>query len=173
MEFIKKNITLVVGISIPILMILFVAGSIYLPGLFIQPKFNFLYMSGYDYYYFNQYQYFVQNGKLVRSEIQRSENQIYQPPREVKLYVYDVAKNESKEISFEEAQNLNLDPSPISPDGFEIVYGSRSESFFPFFFWSERDYNTLYLKGHNVSKKLNLQLSGSYYNNFRFIGWIK
>jgi len=178
MEFVKKNITLLVGMSIPILMILFVAGSIYLPGLFIQPKFNFLYVSGADSYY-SKYQYSVQNGKLVRSEIQRLENQIYQPPREVKLYIYDVAKNESKEISFEEAQNLNLDSSIISPDGFEIVYGSRGEGFFPFFFLSERDYNTLYLKGHNVSKKLNLQLSGSYYNyynyydNFRFIGWIK
>jgi hypothetical protein len=177
MEFIKKNITLIVGISIPILMILFVAGIIYLPGLFIQPKFNFLYVSG-DSYYYPKYQYSVQNGKLVRSEIQRPENQIYIPPREVKLYIYDVAKNESKEISFEEAQKLNLDPSPISPDGFEIVYGSHSEGsfFFPFFFWSERDYSTLYLKGHNVSKKLNPQLSGSYYNyydNFRFIGWIK
>jgi len=180
MEFIKKNITLIVGISIPILMILFVAGSIYLPGLFIQPKFNFLYVSGDDYYYYNQYQYSVQNGKLVRREVQRPKNQIYQPlqeVQEVKLYIYDVAKNESKEISFEEAQNLNLDSNTKSPDGFEVVYGSRGDGFlpffFPFFFLSERDYNTLYLKGHNVNKKLNLQLSGSYYNNFRFIGWIK
>ena len=45
MEIIKKNITLILGISIPILMILFVAGSIYLPGLFIKPHFNFLYVA--------------------------------------------------------------------------------------------------------------------------------
>jgi hypothetical protein len=133
-------------------------------------------VSGDDYYYYNQDQYSVQNRKLVRNEIQRPENQIYQPPREVKLYIHDVAKNESKEISFEEAQNLNLDSNTKSPDGFEVVYGSRGEGLFPFFFLSERDYNTLYLKGRNVSKKLNLQLSGSYYNyydNFRFLGWIK
>jgi len=174
MEIIKKNITLVLGISIPILMILFVAGSIYLPGLFIKPHFNFLYVSGDDYYY-NQQQYSVQNGKLVKSEIKQPENQNYNPPRgESKLYVYDVAKNESKEISFLETQNLNLDSSVKSPDDFEVVYGSRGDGFFPFFFWSERDYNTRYLSGHNVSKKLNLQLNGSsYYNNFRFIGWIK
>ena len=170
MEIIKKNITLVLGISIPILMILFVAGSIYLPGLFIQPKFNFFYVS--DDYYYNQYQYSVQNEKLVRSEIQKPENKNYQPPREVKLYVYDVAKNESREIPFEEAQNLNLDSNSTSPDGFEVAYGSRGDGFFPFFFYSGTDYNTRYLKGHNVSKKLNLQSSGSYYN-FRFLGWIK
>ena len=38
----KKHIPLIIGISIPILMILFVAGSIYLPGLFIKPGYNFL-----------------------------------------------------------------------------------------------------------------------------------
>jgi len=176
MEMIKKNITLVIGISIPILMILFVAGSIYLPGLFIKPHFNFLYVSGNDsyYYYNNGYQYSVQNDKLIKNEIRQLENQNYNPPRvESKLYIYDVAKNESREISFEEAQNLNLDSNNMSPDGFEVTYGSRGDGFFPFFFRSERDYNTRYLKGHNVSKKLNLQLSGSYYNNFRFIGWIK
>lgn len=175
MEIIKKNITLILGISIPILMILFVAGSIYLPGLFIKPHFSFLYVSGDDYY--NQQQYSVQNGKLIKNEIKQPENQNYNPPRgESKLYVYDVAKNEAKEISFIETQSLNLDFSVKSPDDFEIVYGSRGDGFFPFFFWSERDYNTRYLSGHNVSKKLNLQLNGSSYsydNNFRFIGWIK
>jgi len=177
MEIIKKNITLILGISIPILMILFVASRIYLPGLFIKPHFNFLYVSGDDsyYYYNNGYQYSVQNDKLVKNEIKQLENQNYNPPRvESKLYIYDVAKNEAKEISFAEAQNLNLDSSVKSPDDFEVVYGSRGDGFFPFLFWSERDYNSRYLSGHNVSKKLNLQLNGSsYYNNFRFIGWIK
>lgn len=173
MEFIKKHITLLVGIAIPILMILFIAGSIYLPALFTQPKFDFLYANSDDYYYYNQYQYAVQNGKLTRSETHNTSNPDYQPPREVRLYMYDVARNESREISFEAAQYLNLDSSIVSPDGFEVTYGSRGESFFPLFFWSDRDYSTRYLQGHNVSKKLNLQLSGSYYNNFRFIGWIK
>lgn len=174
MEIIKKNITLILGISIPILMILFVASSIYLPGLFIKPHFNFIYVSGDDYCY-GQQQYSIQNSKLVKNEIKQSENQNCNPPRsESKLYLYDVAKNEAKEISFVEAQNLNIDSNVKSPDGFEIVYGSRGDGFFPFLFWSERDYNTRYLSGHNVSKKLNLQLNGSsYYNNFRFLGWIK
>lgn len=173
MEFIKKNITLIVGISIPILMILFVAASIYLPGFFIQPKYNFIYTSGDDYCYHNQYQYSVQNGKLIRNEITCPESQTYLPQRDTRLHVYNVAKNKSREISFEEAQNLNLDSNNLSPDGFEVTYGNHGGGFFPFFFYSDTDYNNLYLKGHNVSKKLNLQLSGSYRNNFRFIGWVK
>ncbi|NBO24886.1 MAG: hypothetical protein EBU93_06615 [Chlamydiae bacterium] len=148
-----------------------------MPGLFIKPHFNFLYVSGDDsyYYYNNGYQYSVQNDKLVKNEIKQLENQNYNPPRvESKLYIYDVAKNEAKEISFTEAQNLNLDSSVKSPDDFEVVYGSRDSGFFPFFWGGGTDYNARYLSGHNVSKKLNLQLNGgSYYNNFRFIGWVK
>lgn len=176
MDMIKKNITLVMGMAIPILMILFVAGSIYLPGLFIKPHFNFLYVSGDDsyYYYNNGYQYSVQNNKLIKNEIKQPVTPSYNPPPvEPKLYLYDVVKNESKEVSFDEALNLNLDSSVTSPDEFEVVYGSRGDGFFPFFYGGGTDYNARYLTGHNVSKKLNLQLNGgSYYNNFRFIGWI-
>lgn len=169
---IKKNLSLILGISIPILMILFVAGSIYLPGIFIQPHFNFLYVNRDDYYYGQQYA--VQNGRLVKNEIKQPENGNYNPPRgEPKLFIHDVVKNESKEVSFEEAQKLDLDSNIKSPDGFEVVYGSRGGAIFPFFFYPGTDYNSRYLKGRNVSKKLNIQLSESYYYNFRFLGWIK
>lgn len=168
----KKNISLILGISIPILMILFVAGSIYLPGIFIRPKFNFLYVTGDDYYCGLRYS--VQSGKLVKNDIKKPENQECYPPRgEVKLFIHDVLKNESKEVSFEEAQLLSLDSNIKSPDGFEVEYGSSDGGIFPFFFGSSIDYNSLYLKGHNVSKKLNIQTGGSYYYNFRFLGWIK
>jgi hypothetical protein len=167
---IRKNFSLIVGVSIPILMILFVAGSIYLPGLFVKPKFNFLYATGDD--YFNSGQYIVQGGKLVKKEIEES-GKSYVFPGEIKLFIHDVSQNESREVSFEEAQDLDLDPNVKSPDGFEVVYGSRGEGFFPFLFGTRADYSTRYLKGHNVSKKLNVQLSGGYYNNFRFLGWIK
>ena len=184
METIKKNITFVLGISIPVLMILFVAASIYLPRFFApQPKVNFLYTSeDRDYYYGNVRQYGVQNGKII--EIQ----QIPQPEKrtsaflpsdvappalpliEPKFFVHDVIKNESKEISFDQTQELNLDSRIKSSDGFEVVYGNRDNGF-PFF--SGTDYNARYLKGHGVSTKLNLQSSGPYYNdNFQFLGWI-
>jgi len=91
----------------------------------------------------------------------------------VKLYIYDVAKDTAQEISLAEAQNLNLDSRNVSPDGFEIVNGSESSYIFPFFFASNANYRTYYLKGHNLSKKLNLQLNdNSGYDGFRFIGWI-
>ncbi len=111
-----KKIPLILGLSIPILMILFVAGSIYLPGLFVQPKFNFSYTTGDDYYYIVRH-YLVQNGRLIKNEVEYPE--YYKGNRtEPGLYIHDVAKNESKEISFSEAQKLTLNSNSKSPDGF-------------------------------------------------------
>ena len=171
MELIRKNITLIIGISIPLLMILFVAISIYLPGFFTQPKYSFLYSNG-DNIYYNQHQYTVKDGKLIKNELSTAEKPFnYNPRTDNLLYIYDIVKNESKEIPFEKAQTLTIDSRIISPDGFEVVYGSRGGGFFPFYFVPERDYNTHYLKGPNVSKKINLDQSSSY-TNFNFIGWI-
>lgn len=135
---IRKNFTLILGISIPIIMILLIAGSIYLPGLFVHPQYNFLYVSGDD-AYFRQQQYYVQNGSLVKSEFQPTTNQTYNAPKtESKLYIYDVVENKAREVTFEEAQNLNLDSNNKSPDDFEVVYGSRDDSFFLFSFIREQ-----------------------------------
>jgi len=165
----KHNIPLIVGLSIPVLMILFVAGSIYLPGVFVHPKTNFLYSysSGYNY---NYQIYAISNGKLIINSNKYPDNIL--PKTDIKLYIYDVVKNESKEISFYDAQQLSLDSSIKSKDGFEITYGKRGNGIFPFFYFSDIDYNSRYITGHNVSKKLNLQLNGNYYYSFQFLGWI-
>lgn len=169
---VEKNISLIIGIAIPILMIVFVAASIYLPGLFSPPpKFNFVYVTGDDYYQGRQY--VVENGRLTKREVKYPERYT---PGLARLFVHDVSKNESKEISFEDAQKLSLDPNAKSPDGFEVVHGSWDEGIFSLFFGRE-DYDTVYLKGHNTSKKLNLSSIDTgryyYYNRFRFLGWIK
>lgn len=175
MDFIKKNITLVLGISIPILMIVAIAVSIYLPSFFVKAHYNFLYIAGTDYYSASQYPYSVENGRLVKNEIREGQDSYnYQNGAKPKLYVYDVNTNKSKEISVEEAQNLSLDSNTKSEDGFEVVYGSSESGIAPLFFGSERDYNSRYLKGHGVTKKLDLQSnSGTNFYNFIFLGWIK
>lgn len=158
---VKKNIPLILGLSIPVLMILFVAGSIYLPGLFAQPEFDFLYATGDDYRY-NRY-YSVQNGNLIRHEV------TYPARAEPRLYLHDISKNESKEISFSEAQELTLNPDLKSPDGFEIDCGRRTQDIFFIFAYSRRDCSTRFIMGHNTSRKLNVQLSGT---RFQFLGWV-
>lgn len=166
----KENTSLIIGLAIPILMILFVAGSIYLPGLFVNPQYDFLYSVG-DAYYSGQ-QYNVIDGKLQSPLPLPSGLPTHLPRQEPKFYMHDVKSNQSREVTLQQAQAFFLDTKPQSPDGFEAVYGSRGDGIFPFFFWTGTDYNSRYLKGRNVSKKLNLQFPGSYYN-FRFLGWIR
>ena len=119
----KKNISLIVGIAIPIFMIILIVVSIYLPSLFApEPQFNFLFVTG-DSYGLNR-QYGVKNGRLVKYEIKHTE---HYTPRDAKFFVYDVSRNTDQEISFEEAQKLKLDSSVKSPDGYKVVYGSRGD----------------------------------------------
>ncbi len=175
-----KNIPLIVGLSIPLAMIVFVTASIYLPQLWApQPKTNFLYSLSSTYYPAKEY--FVSNNKIAERILPYTGNPNRpQPLGDIRIYLHDVVRNEGREISFEEAQTLLLDNRALSPDGFEVVPGTRGESFFLFFYNSE-DYSSLYLKGHHTTKKLHLYKIGSigsgnysYYNNrYRFIGWVR
>lgn len=166
----KKNASLIIGFSIPVLMILFVAASIYLPGLFLQPKYNFLYSTDGDYY--GSTMYSVSNGRLVQNPQPTPAYPNYKPYPSPQLYVHNVTTNESTSVSFQEASSLKLDPTAQSPDGYKVENGSNSGGFFPFF-WYNRDYNAQYIVGHNVSKKLNVKTYGSsYYNSIHFLGWI-
>lgn len=176
---IKSNLSLIFGISIPILMIIFVALSIYLPQFFVKPQYDFLYLIGNNNCYIdknNSTVYSVQNNRIVQNvQDEVIQNCMMGQLPELKIFLYDMEKNRQEEISFQQASNLELDQDPQSPDGFEIVYGNNDGGgFFPFFFFSGSDYNSHYIKGHNVSKKLNIQQSGySYSRNFIFLGWVK
>ncbi|MFA5802542.1 MAG: hypothetical protein WC911_08725 [Thermoleophilia bacterium] len=166
---IKKNISLILGISIPILMIVFVAAAIYLPGFFIHPQYNFLYSTSSDYY--GGQEFTIENGKLVKGEVKRPDGQ--KTTGETKLFIHDVISEQNREVSLEEARSLELDPYHKSLDGFEVVHEGSGDSFLPFGH-SSGDYCSRYLSGHNMSRKLELQLSSSSScGNFRFIGWVK
>lgn len=168
----KENLPLVIGLLIPLLMIVFVMISVYVPALLTQPKYNFVYGAGGDYYVLESYA--VQNGTLIKKEVKYPPKHIEPPVIEPKLYVYDVVNNTVKEISFDEAQKLNLSSARMSPDGFEISSGSEDYSIFSLFFSRGDYYGAKYIRGHGISKRLNMfreDRSWSYIN-FRFIGWV-
>lgn len=174
MKWIRQNITLVLGLSIPFLMMCAVMGILYLPSLFVKPHYNFLYVTGNDYYY-ELSQYAVIKGKLVKGDLTRTDDGYNPRPHlPATLYIYDVASDTSKEVSFEEVQTLNLKYSMESPDGFTVVDGNIDYGGpFGFFLGSgKRDYN-YYLIHEGVRKKINMQLSGGdAYPNYIFLGWI-
>ena len=168
----KQNISLVVALSIPALMVVLVAASIYLPALLAPaPRINFVYMTGDDGY--GEREYVVEHGLLVKHDIKHGEQ--YTPP-ETRFFLHDTPANTDKELSFDEAEKLKLDDAPRSSDGWEVVYGNMDSSIFPFFFGGMTDYNTMYLKGHHTSRKLNLRSPDDgryYYRARRFLGWVE
>jgi hypothetical protein len=157
-------------------MILFVAGSIYLPRLFVRerPTFNFVYTQD-GVLYMHCEDYFVKDGVLT---VSRVSEQFYPECKgraiTRRLFVYDIAKDESKEIKLEDVQKLKLSSNYTSPDGFSIQNGMNNEGIFPLFFYSSTDYRRIYIKGHGLTKKLNIEMNSSYYDPgyFNFVGWV-
>ncbi len=189
----KKNLSLIIGLSLPVFMILFVAGSIFLPLLFAQkPPADFLYSLGptvverpdpdrSDAY--RQITYDIRNGKLSLEERTFSDDTIrtfrpYPPAgaREPRFFIHDVRENRSQEIPFEVATNLSLNADRRSPDGFEVVRGARDGGFvvLPFVFFGEDSrYDEQYLAGRGARHRLNLQRTSEHGSfEFRFWGWV-
>ncbi len=172
---IRKNAPLIAGLAIPVVMVLLVAASIYLPALFAPaPVTNFLYMTGSQYYYGDQYS--VDKGRLLKIKPD-AEQKPYGPPNNqiAHFYTYNVSTNTRSEISFEDAQKLTLDSSVTSPDGFQLKNGTQSDGFAPFFVLASEDYRTHYLVGHGASYKLGIEQGTAFErfsNDFQFLGWI-
>ena len=167
-----KDVALIIGLLIPVAMILFIAGAIYLPRAFTRvdpPQCDFLYMIGYPK---GQERVFVRDGRLVREEVDAPEHAPPHSPHEIRFFVHHVADNVSERVSFERASELTLDNTPTSPDGFDIVYGRKADFFFPIA--SSTDYRTRYLKKESHTTKLDLSMGpeGDFFASFIFLGWI-
>jgi len=176
MNFPKKNSTLLVGLSIMALAAVLTFGSVCLPRLLFRPKYDFLFAS-YTYVGLHDVpRYLVQDGKLISNKEAEALMRA-SALSESRLFVYDVSENVSREITFEEAQHLDLDVGSRSPDGFEIVPGTQRATspyffFFPFRYLSPTlmpDYHCL--SGHGTRWMLNSRLT--YFDMSKFIGWIR
>jgi len=167
----KKNLSLILGILIPVLMIVFVAVSIYLPGIFIKPQYDFIYTSGGD--YLTRDSYVVETGRVVKKEVQYPEKN-FGVKGEAKLYFHNVAKNFSREISLEEAERYYLSSAKLSPDGFSVDKGESDYSIFSMFFSRGGGYyGDRYIHGRGISRRLNLHTEEQYYyRGMRFLGWV-
>lgn len=187
----QSKIPLIFALAIPFIMVVLIALSIYVPRLFATPpQYDFLYVINDSempytviegkFYYSPIYR--VENGKLVQRLTPYPESSpdfpkpvpVY-PQTEPKLYFHDVGENKSREMTFAKAQELSLDPSIMSPDGFEVREDYGAEGVFPLFFGSSREYGARYLVGDYYSEKLNLVKSNTdryYPYNLRFLGWV-
>ena len=187
-EFFKQNLTLVLAFSLPILLIVIVALSTYLPSLFLSTNYNFVYSDctdGTNYYYHNCNNYLqnrlvVVNGKLVVNDINPtldSDNDgipdINENYKE-RIFLHDTEKNESREITIEEARGLSLNNLVTSPDGISVSSDYSRGAEFLFLFDGGSSYGYYLMKGNNKSKLNLINNDDRYYyqDNFQFIGWV-
>ncbi len=177
----RPNAPLLIGIGLPVLMVVLVAASIYVPSLFAKkPAYDFIYSvpsDPYSYYGPGNTVYVVENGKLVEQPLPNFLKDPTQPevaPLKPNLFIYDTAANQSRQITFDEATTLTLNGNIQSPDGFTVVSGGYDGGgIIPMLSGISPDVSSYYIKKGNYSRKLNLTLGDSFkYYNFRFLGWV-
>ncbi len=187
--FLRKNLILLVAFSLPILLIVLIALSAYIPSLFVSTNYNFVYAvctgSSGNYYPYRcdeylQKRYSVVSGQLVVNEVDvtiDSDNDgvpDFTEDYTARLFLHDTETNESREIPLEEAQSLSLNELITSPDGVSVTSAYDSGTDFLLVFNGGSAYGYYLVKG-NAKRSLNL-LNGdsrySYQDNFKFIGWV-
>jgi len=178
----KKNLPLIVGIALPIIFIIIMSVVIFVPTMFVNPQYNFLYTLNDSYYAYNQgyrNSFSVVKGQVVPVPIpgnadisnpQRSASMADYPP----LYVYDVKSNTSHAVTLDQARTFVLDPGPSSPDGYTVAYEYNDAGIFDLF--GSRS-NSGYFIEKGSSRKILTGMTAnnmwSYSGNFKLIGWIK
>ena len=177
-DFIKKNFAVLLAFALPILLILVVALTTYLPSLFISTNYDFIYISCNDssssYYSYNcngyvqKRLYSVVDDKFVVNEKYTA-----------RIFLHDTKKNENKEISLLDVQKLKLSGLLTSPDGVTVSSGySPTGGCGEFFIFGgcggSSSYGYYLAKGRSRSKLNLINNSDSYYynNNFQFLGWV-
>lgn len=165
----KRNKSLIIAITLPIVMTLLLIVSVYLPGLFIKAQGDFMYISPGEINSLQQYK--VVNSQLVQFKNKQSKK--YYARNNSKIFIYNSAQDRSKEISYKQAQKIMLDENITSPKGFKVTCKGNNHGFFGAFFGGS-SCRSRYLSGHNLNKKLNLKLnSNSSYYGFKFLGWVE
>lgn len=190
MKTIKENLAIVLAFALPIVLILVVWLSVYIPSLLVKTNYNFVYAvcdSGDAYYgqYCQSYlgqRYSVVDGVLKEHDVEpdlKFRNEVIRGVMDfysARIFLHDTQKNESREIRLAEAQQLELNTLLTSPDGVTISDGRSRNSgdFFYLFDGGGSTYGQYLVKG-NSRKKMNIIGVSDYYSKrdgFDFLGWV-
>lgn len=168
----NKNLPLIIGVALPIVFIVIIAIVIFAPSYFMKPAYNFIYTFDSNYYPYNKSYYKVENGKII-PETFTDKEKVDSSKNVPTLYRYDISKDASYVISYEEAKKLNLDPGPTSPDGYTVAYEYNHDGIFEIFGSNNNSRGYFIEKGNGKKRLSGFTNNNYYYGNFKFIGWIK
>jgi hypothetical protein len=198
MQKLKENLPIIVGLSIPVVMVLVIAGVIYGQQMFSSvpaPTQNFVYALGNTVIGVPLYGYApsmpgepcakeyyrVASGTIKKFPTDPKERDAafckgaYPEQSEPMFFVYDVVTKKNTQLTFEEASKLVINNVIKSKDGYEYTQNvNRGDSgIFGLFGGGNYDYNARYLKNGSHYEKINLQLPERYsYGGDVFLGWV-
>lgn len=191
-NFVKENLVLVLGLTLPALLIVFFFLATVIPkSIGTPPQYEMLFTAAMRYEYQNPPDYLVDfvvkdNHLLVRAKRNEEKNRNYNSK---KLMAYDGKTESVREITLdmakigetatngeavlEETKNMTIDPSSTSPDGYMLDgpnYGGGG-LVGGLFGGGYRSSGYRIKKGGSGYKLPNTQRD-SYYNQVQFIGWV-
>lgn len=181
----SSKISLIVGLSLPVVMVAIIAGLVFLPSRSLTPANDFIYVVGpYPSYTskegktITQHDISIKNGQAIHTTTSYSGGKEYDvSPRDKiiipRFFIHHTRTNTNNEISLEEVIKLRLSPERKSPDGFTLTFGKQSYGIFPFFFENRTDMEHAYLSTDRASKEITLvsEVSIDYYQ-IQLVGWV-
>lgn len=173
----KKNLPIIIGIILPILVVLIIFISVSLSKVDINPEHDFIFsVRDQDYEIFYKNEYKIQENKIILSPniLNNSASKSSRIEKEAPtLYLYSPRNEFLKEITFEEAQKLVLDNGPMSPDGYYVNFNYRENwGLANEIFGNNNSYDNVFILKENRAKGYYLPLNDRYYYNREFVGWV-
>lgn len=178
-----SSISLIVGLSIPVLMVIGIALAIIIPARSIHPETDFIYALGQyptSVQIENgtqiQHSYTIKNKQITDTTLTISDKQLiapypYQQTSIPRFYIHHTVTDTNDELTFEEVAKLSLSDDTLSPDGFTMTYGTTSGGMFPFYYEGGSDQSTAYLSKNSGSKKINV-ITKNNREQFSFVAWV-
>lgn len=178
-----STISLIVGLSIPILMVIGIAAAIIIPSRSIHPETDFVYALGeypttiqVENGQQVQHSYSIKNGHIIDSTLTVSLKPDvapypYQTQGTPRFYIHHTATDTNNELSLDDLKKLTLSDDAKSPDGFTFAYGTSTGGMFPFYYEGDNDRAAAYLSKETGSKKVTVVAKGNT-TPFSFVAWV-
>jgi hypothetical protein len=186
-SFIKQNLVLVVGLTLPVLLIVLFFVATVLPKYFgTPPKYDLIYsVERYDSQPQKYSLKFFIEGDVLKARVSKNKNDYSYNNQQLMRFnaqsdsVQPVDVDVSKlgdmvdgtEIVIEPTKNLKLSANRVAPDGFMLDAPNYRGGLMMDMFSGYRDGNYRIKKGA-VAYKIPATDSNYYYSNMQFVGWV-
>jgi hypothetical protein len=189
-NWIKENLVLVIGLSLPILLIVLFFLATVVPKSLGEPPQHEMLFTTIKYEYENSPVYLV-DFKVVNSQLMAkvkknddkarnynskklmAYNAKTETVREITIDLAKAAEASTDEVVLAETKDLKIDASVISPDGYQLEGSRYNNNGLIGGLFGGGSHNSGYrIKKGAVAYKVQTTQQDYYYSDFKFIGWV-